>query len=84
MANVDGHPRELLGAGQKSGVYWAVNPDNGDIVWKTQVGPGGSLGGLEWGSAYDGTRIYTAVANSNARPLMESADATEDGRPLAR
>jgi polyvinyl alcohol dehydrogenase (cytochrome) len=60
--------RQLLGAGQKSGVYWAVDPSNGDVVWSTQVGPGGSLGGLEWGSATDGTRIYTAVANSGSQP----------------
>jgi polyvinyl alcohol dehydrogenase (cytochrome) len=53
----------LLGAGQKSGVYWAFNPDNGSIVWASLVGPGGTLGGLEWGSATDGTRIYVAVGN---------------------
>jgi polyvinyl alcohol dehydrogenase (cytochrome) len=56
--------RELLGAGQKSGQYWVVNPDNGADVWSTQVGPGGTLGGLQWGSAVDGKRIYTAVSNN--------------------
>lgn len=61
-------PRELLGAGQKSGQYWAVDPDTGEVVWVTQVGPGGIAGGLQWGSATDGRRIYTAVANSNGRP----------------
>jgi polyvinyl alcohol dehydrogenase (cytochrome) len=28
----------LVGFGQKSGVYWALNPSNGDIRWRTQVG----------------------------------------------
>jgi polyvinyl alcohol dehydrogenase (cytochrome) len=28
-------------------------------VWSTQVGPGGHLGGIHWGTATDGTRIYT-------------------------
>jgi polyvinyl alcohol dehydrogenase (cytochrome) len=60
--------RQLLGAGQKSGMYWALDPDDGTVVWSTQVGPGGSLGGLEWGSAIDGTRIYAAVANSTGKP----------------
>ena len=32
------------------------------------VGPGSSLGGLEWGSATDGKRIYFAVANFNFSP----------------
>jgi polyvinyl alcohol dehydrogenase (cytochrome) len=27
------------------------------------VGPGSSLGGMEWGSASDGKRIYVAIAN---------------------
>ncbi len=59
-----GTPVDLLGAGQKSGQYWAFNPDTGAVVWVTQVGPGGTLGGMEWGSATDGNRIYVAVSNS--------------------
>jgi polyvinyl alcohol dehydrogenase (cytochrome) len=54
---------DLVGAGQKSGDYWALNPDTGAIVWTHNVGPGSSLGGLEWGSAVDGTRVYAALAN---------------------
>jgi len=38
----------IVGLGQKSGIYWALNPDNGNIVWSTPVGPGSSLGGIEW------------------------------------
>ena len=60
--------RELLGAGQKSGIYWALNPADGSVVWSTQVGPGGTLGGLEWGSAVDGEQVYVAVANSDYLP----------------
>jgi polyvinyl alcohol dehydrogenase (cytochrome) len=56
--------RQLLGAGQKSGIYWALDPDDGSVVWSTQVGPGGSLGGMEWGSATDGKRIYVAISNT--------------------
>jgi polyvinyl alcohol dehydrogenase (cytochrome) len=55
--------RDLLGAGQKSGIYWALDPDTGDIVWSTSVGPGSHFGGIEWGSATDGQRIYVAIAN---------------------
>jgi polyvinyl alcohol dehydrogenase (cytochrome) len=59
---------DLVGAGQKSGQYWALNPDTGAVVWVTQAGPGGTAGGLQWGSAVDGKRIYTANANSNFVP----------------
>jgi polyvinyl alcohol dehydrogenase (cytochrome) len=53
----------IVGFGQKSGIYWALNPDNGNIVWHTSVGPGSDEGGMEWGTATDGTRIYAAIAN---------------------
>jgi polyvinyl alcohol dehydrogenase (cytochrome) len=53
----------IVGFGQKSGIYWALNPDDGNIVWSTLVGPGSSLGGIEWGTATDGQRIYVAIAN---------------------
>jgi polyvinyl alcohol dehydrogenase (cytochrome) len=61
-------PRDLVGAGQKSGQFWALDPDSGAVVWETQVGPGGTLGGLEWGSATDGNRIYVAETNTNHTP----------------
>ena len=63
-----GKPRELLGAGQKSGQYWAFDPDTGVVEWVTKAGPGGVLGGLIWGSAVDGERIYTANANAGHSP----------------
>lgn len=59
-------PEQLLGIGQKSGVYWAVIPSDGAVVWQTQVGPGGAGGGIEWGSATDSTKVYSAEANSAA------------------
>jgi polyvinyl alcohol dehydrogenase (cytochrome) len=58
-----GGPRTILGAGQKSGIYYALDPDTGAELWHTHVGPGSSLGGMEWGSATDGTRIYVSIAN---------------------
>jgi polyvinyl alcohol dehydrogenase (cytochrome) len=59
----DGKSHTILGAGQKSGIYYALNPDTGAVLWQTQVGPGAALGGIEWGSASDGTRIYVAIGN---------------------
>jgi polyvinyl alcohol dehydrogenase (cytochrome) len=69
--------RDLLGIGQKSGQYWAVDPDTGAVAWVTQVGPGGLTGGLQWGSATDGKRIYVAVANAHHLPW----DLVADGQP---
>lgn len=55
--------RQVLGAGQKSGTYSMLDPANGKLLWATDVGPGSALGGMEWGSATDGERIYVAIAN---------------------
>ena len=55
--------RRLIGAGQKSGVYWAFDASTGEIVWDTLVGPGTSEGGIEWGTSYDGQRIYVPIAD---------------------
>jgi polyvinyl alcohol dehydrogenase (cytochrome) len=63
-----GHPRAMVGAGQKSGAYWALDARTGAIVWSAAPGPGSALGGIQWGSAYDGQRIYLAEANSAALP----------------
>jgi len=53
----------IVGFGQKSGIYRALNPDNGNILWATRVGPSSFEGEMEWGTATDGTRIYTAVSD---------------------
>lgn len=54
----------MVGAGQKSGVFWAFRAKDGRPAWSRQVAPGGLTGGLQWGSASDGQSIYVAVANS--------------------
>jgi len=59
----NGALKTILGAGQKSGIYYAFDPDSGAVLWRTQVGPGSALGGMEWGSASDGKRIYVSIAN---------------------
>jgi polyvinyl alcohol dehydrogenase (cytochrome) len=74
-----GKPRDVVGAGQKSGQYWALNPDTGAVQWVTQAGPGGTAGGLQWGSAVDGQRVYTANANSNNIPWPEAPDGATTG-----
>jgi polyvinyl alcohol dehydrogenase (cytochrome) len=68
-------PKTILGAGQKSGIYYALDPDTGNELWHTQVGPGSALGGMEWGSATDGKRIYVAIANFYGLPSPEGGNA---------
>jgi polyvinyl alcohol dehydrogenase (cytochrome) len=52
----DGQP--LVGEGQKSGTYWAVDRGTLDPLWNTTVGPPSAVGGILGSTAYDGARIY--------------------------
>ena len=56
--------KSIIVIGQKSGVVWALDPDNkGALVWQRRVGKGSALGGLEWGSAADTTVGYFPVSD---------------------
>ena len=56
--------RDVLLAGQKSGVVYALDPDRkGAILWQTRVGKGGTNGGVQWGMASDGQKVYAAVSD---------------------
>jgi polyvinyl alcohol dehydrogenase (cytochrome) len=68
----------VVGFGQKSGMYWALNTADGTIAWSTQMGPGGNLGGLQWGTATDGQRVYATLTNNehNNYPLVNGQTIT--------
>jgi polyvinyl alcohol dehydrogenase (cytochrome) len=56
--------RELLLAGQKSGIVYALDPDkDGQVVWEARVGKGGVNGGVQWGMASDGRNLYAATSD---------------------
>ncbi len=51
--------RALLIAAQKSGMVYALDPDQqGALVWKTRIARGGPLGGVEWGGAADDSLVF--------------------------
>ncbi|XP_027079511.1 uncharacterized protein [Coffea arabica] len=78
---VNGTKRDIVVAVQKSGFAWALDRDNGNIIWFTEAGPGGGLGGGTWGAATDTKRIYTNIANSNQLnfTLLPSQKVTNGG-----
>jgi polyvinyl alcohol dehydrogenase (cytochrome) len=56
--------KEIIVAGQKSGIVYAFDPDaNGKMLWQTRVGKGGLNGGVQWGMASDGQKVYAAVSD---------------------
>ena len=63
-----GGKRDLLLVTGKAANVWALDPDNGDVVWESQqaFGPGSLFGGgIVWGSATDGKRIYVTSTTSD-------------------
>jgi polyvinyl alcohol dehydrogenase (cytochrome) len=65
---MDGHWRNVIGVGEKSGVYVLLDAKSGEFLWNTLVGPGGDQGGMEWGTAFDGDRIYVSITNHHHIP----------------
>ncbi len=56
--------KRVLVAGQKSGVVHALDPDNqGEVIWSVRIGTGGSMGGVQWGSAADDRNVYVALSD---------------------
>jgi polyvinyl alcohol dehydrogenase (cytochrome) len=61
--------KEMLVAGQKSGMVYALDPaDQGKILWQKRVGKGSSNGGVQWGMASDGQKIYAATGDAKRTP----------------
>ncbi len=56
--------RDILLAGQKSGVVYGLDPEKkGEILWQVRVGHGGINGGVQWGMASDGVKVYAATSD---------------------
>ncbi|KAK7394520.1 hypothetical protein VNO78_15049 [Psophocarpus tetragonolobus] len=55
--------KDVVVAVQKSGVAWALDRNNGNLVWRTKAGPYGLVGGGSWGAATDKKRVYTNIVN---------------------
>jgi polyvinyl alcohol dehydrogenase (cytochrome) len=65
--------RRAIVAGQKSGVVHALDPDRGgEILWQERVGKGGINGGVQWGSASDGSNVYVALSDLARFPVPNS------------
>ena len=60
---------DVLLAGQKSGDLWALNPDDGSVLWNQRIGDGSALGGNHWGITTDGERAFLPINDPGvARP----------------
>lgn len=65
--------RDVLLLSQKSGVIYALDPDNrGKLLWETRIGKGGPLGGVQWGGAVDGRYAFYPLSDyDDDHPLAQ-------------
>jgi len=74
-----GHGHRALVAGQKSGIVYALDPDRqGELLWQRRVGRGGSMGGVQWGSATDAKHVYVAVSDVTMHPVPSGTAGARD------
>ena len=45
-----------------------LDAKTGEFIWNTLIGPGGDQGGMNWGTAFDGERIYASITNHHHIP----------------
>ncbi|WP_158891072.1 PQQ-binding-like beta-propeller repeat protein [Amycolatopsis anabasis] len=75
--------RTLVGVGQKSGVYHVFDARTGEVAWRRQLSepmPGGGLSGIQWGSSFDGERLYVATYFAKPGTVFALDPATGDIR----
>jgi len=85
----DSRGKERVFAGQKSGWVHAVDPDTGQLLWKTRVGRGGLMGGVYFGLATREDMLFVPVNDAPdggvhdeaAKPGLYALD-VRDGRVL--
>lgn len=66
-----GHGKDILVAGQKSGMAYGLDTASGAIVWSQRLGHGGTQGGVHFGMAAQGGTVFV--------PIVDMAD-TRDKR----
>lgn len=77
--------RDILVTASKSSIVYAMDPAKGDGVWHARLGGGGPEGGVMWGTASDGVRLYTPLNETGpvGRPGLVAQDAA-NGKLLWR
>jgi polyvinyl alcohol dehydrogenase (cytochrome) len=61
--------KQVVLVGQKSGMLYALDPDDqGKVLWQVSAGKGSALGGIEWGPAADEQNVYVAISDVVSHP----------------
>lgn len=64
-AGSGGATRDYLLAGQKSGMIFGIDPDDGGrILWQRRLGMGGFNGGVHWGMTVSGNKLIVPITDT--------------------
>ena len=55
--------KDYVMAGQKSGWVYALDPASGRLVWKKRLGHGSASGGVHFGMAAEGGRLFVPISD---------------------
>lgn len=73
-----GNGKRALVGGQKSGVVHALDPDRqGAVLWQRRIGRGGTMGGVQWGSAADEHNVYVALSDIKTKPASGTTEGAQ-------
>jgi polyvinyl alcohol dehydrogenase (cytochrome) len=73
--------KDILVAGQKSGMVYGLNPDNGEKIWESRVGRGGVQGGVHFGMAAGDGLVYVPINDMFYPEDLTRYDFQHDPRP---
>jgi len=60
----DGIRKDIVLAGSKSGVAFALDPDTGKMLWQRRLGHGGVVGGINFGMASANSVLFVPVSDA--------------------
>lgn len=62
-----GKDKQIVIGAAKSGEIFGLDPDqNGKVLWQHKISRGGAQGGVMWGGAFDGEKLYLAISDFDA------------------
>ncbi|MFL2839669.1 MAG: PQQ-binding-like beta-propeller repeat protein [Pseudohongiellaceae bacterium] len=59
----DENGRDIIMVGQKSGMVYALNPDDGGLIWEQRAGSGGTMGGIHYGMSANAEKLFVGVSD---------------------
>jgi polyvinyl alcohol dehydrogenase (cytochrome) len=68
-----GGGKDIILGGQKSGDVWALDAATGKVLWRRQFGKGTALGGVHWGIATDGVRVFAPISDPGVAAAESAA-----------